>query len=150
MTTDVIDRGGTLGIQVTSDARAADLVEIDRDDDGTVTVDAEPVWVGATGGVALVAGIDAVGAQDYLALLQTVASDRASDTLSDVKRVRITQNGGGVALPLPDSVAAELDVEEGDPVAVQPAPGLLVVTPGDAGLARLVDDLATIRREQVE
>ena len=136
------DRGG-LAMQVTEAARAAGMVR--EDDDGNVQHRADRLYVYAFDDLCLVADATQVDSRERAELVTAAAGD--TDSIHHGGTTTIADAGHGYKIYLPGADAAGFSVEDGyTDVDVRSAPGVLFVSKRTQ--ARLVDDLATIRRNQ--
>lgn len=137
-----------LALQVTKPARSAGLVE--EDENGKATLLAK-VRIFSFDSFLLVAGLDAVSTDLVTELVVSAARDTRSIYRAMDATMQIAGNGYQVQLP----PAGDAGFQEGDRAPCRAAPGILLISKsGDPSLgnktSRLVDDLVTIRSEQVD
>lgn len=139
MANSVKQSGGGLALQVTREARSADLVTEDADGDATRLAG---VYVYGFDGVLVVFDAERVGADDRAEIVASAARDTDSIHRGESASVEIAGNGYQVQLP----GCRTAGFREGDAGHVATAPGLLVVH--DERQSRVADDLTTLRVEQ--
>jgi hypothetical protein len=138
------DRGG-IAMQVTETARAAGMVR--EDDNGNVQHRADSLYVYAFDDLCLVVDPGQVDSPERAELVVTAADD--TDSIHHGGTTAIADAGHGYKLYLPGADAAGFSVEDGyTDVDLRSAPGVLFIS--KSLQARLVDDLATIRRNQTD
>lgn len=140
-----IKRSGTdgLALQITEPARSAGLVEENDEGDATYLAD---IRVYAFDDLLLVADrdTDRVKNEDVAELVASTARDTKSVYRAVNSSVTIAGNGYQVQLPPAEDAGFYI----GTSTLVKTAPGILLIHRGRS--ARLVGDLVSIRRDQVE
>ena len=134
--------GEGLALQVTKPARSVGLVEENADGDATRLAD---VRVFSFDDLLLVVDLDRVDTAHVAELVASAARDTKSVYRAWDASLQIS--GGGYQVQLPP--ASDAGFDEGDTPMVRSLPGMLAIMKCDRDVARLVDDLETIRRDQV-
>lgn len=141
--------GEGLALQITREARAADLATTVADGEATGAdrwARLAAVRVYGFDGLLLVVDRERAAAEHVAELVASAAGDTASIYRGANASVRPAGNGCMVSLPGLEETGLEL----GQTVPARPAPNLLVIHARESRPARVAEDLATIRRGQVE
>lgn len=148
MPNDIKKTDDTPALQVTREARSADLAEESTDDDAEGSerwARLSDVRVYGFDGAVIVVDRERVDVDDVAELVATAARDTNSIYQGRDGSVRVAGNGCLVSLPgLEDT-----GIAVGDTAPAHPAPNMLVITEDTRDGSRLAEDLKTIRREQV-
>lgn len=142
MANDIKMTGEGYSLQVTREAREAELVEERPDGDVRRLAD---VRVHAFEDLLLVVDVDRVD-DEHEADLVEVAT-RETGTAYQAINATVTTAGNGYRVQLPP--ARDAGFREGDSAPAHPARGLLVIVPDDRDGQLLARDFVTIRRDQV-
>lgn len=141
--------GEGLALQITREARAAELAETVADEEATGAdrwARLADVRVYGFDGLLLVVDRERVATEHVAELVASAAGDTKSVYCGANASVRPAGNGCMVSLP----GIEETGLERGDAVPARPAPGLLVIHARESQPARVAEDLVTIRRGQVD
>ena len=149
MANSIKQSGGGPALQITREARAAGLAEEATGDDlegAARWARLADVRVYGFDNFLLVVDRDRVDVEDVAELVASAARDTRSIYQGVDASVRPAGNGCMVSLPGLDGTGLEV----GDTAPAHPAPNMLVIHARDGAAARLAEDLATIRLEQID
>lgn len=141
--------GEGLALQITRDARAADLAATVADEEATGAdrwARLADVRVYGFDGLLLVVDRERVATEHVAELVTSAASDTASIHLGANASVRPAGNGCMVSLPGVEDTGLEV----GERAPARPAPNVLVIHARRSQPARIAEDLTAIRRGQVD
>jgi len=140
MANSVKTSGGGLALQVTREARDAGLVREDSESDPTHLAG---VYVYGFDGLLLVVDAEDVSPESRAQLVGAAVGDSGVIHRGEPATVEVAGNGYQVQLPGCEAAG----FREGDRAPVVSRPGVLVIHDGTE--ARLAEDLATIRADQL-
>lgn len=148
MANSIKESGGGAALQVTNEARSADLATETEDDEAEGAARWKrlaPVRVYGFDRCLLVIDRERVDSEHAAELVATIARDTGSIFQGIDAQVRPAGNGCMVSLP----GLADTGLDVGDRAPAHPAPNLLLITGFSGGGVRLAEDVKSIRKSQL-